>query len=126
MLAMDEVMSNAALDAYASALQARFGEQLVDVWLFGSRARGDAHPDSDIDVLVVLDDPDTQALSEARACGFDILLTHDVFLSIRAMSRQQLQELAELGSLFYRAARRCGSPSRRAGDAASAAGDNGR
>jgi uncharacterized protein len=92
----------AALDAYAAALQAHFGEQLVDVWLFGSRARGDAHADSDIDVLVVLDDPDAQALSEARACGFDILLTHDVFLSIRAMSRQQLQELAELGSLFYR------------------------
>jgi predicted nucleotidyltransferase len=92
----------AALDTYAASLQARFGAQLVGLWLFGSRARGDAHPGSDIDVLVVLDNPDGQALSDVRGFGFDILLTHRVFLSIRAMSRQQLQELAELGSLFYR------------------------
>ncbi len=92
----------AALDAYATALQAHLSDRLVDLWLFGSRARGDAHPGSDIDVLVVLDDPDAQALSDARALGFDMLLTHDIFLSIRAMSKQQLQELAELGSLFYR------------------------
>lgn len=96
----------AAIEAYATALQVRFGEQLVDVLLFGSRARGDAHADSDIDVLVVLDAPDAQDLSTARAYGFDILLSHDVFLSIRAMSRQQLRELAELGSLFYRTLRR--------------------
>ncbi len=31
-----------------------FGERLVDLVLFGSRARDDASPDSDVDVLVVL------------------------------------------------------------------------
>jgi uncharacterized protein len=31
-----------------------FGEQFERMLLFGSRARGDARPDSDIDVLVVL------------------------------------------------------------------------
>ena len=33
-----------------------FGENLSAVYLYGSQARGDAHPDSDIDVLVVLRD----------------------------------------------------------------------
>ena len=30
------------------------GNQLEAVYLYGSQARGDAHPDSDIDILIVL------------------------------------------------------------------------
>lgn len=32
-----------------------YGDRLVDLVLYGSRARGDADPASDVDVLVVLD-----------------------------------------------------------------------
>lgn len=39
----------------AEELRAMYGRRLRGVVLFGSRARGDAHPDSDVDVLVVLD-----------------------------------------------------------------------
>jgi predicted nucleotidyltransferase len=35
-------------------LQSLYGERLHKVMLFGSYARGEARPDSDIDVLVVL------------------------------------------------------------------------
>jgi len=34
-----------------------YGERLVQMILFGSQARGDAEPGSDVDVLVVLKDP---------------------------------------------------------------------
>jgi uncharacterized protein len=44
-----------ALDAYAARLRAVFGARLREVRLFGSFARGDAHEDSDIDVLVLID-----------------------------------------------------------------------
>jgi predicted nucleotidyltransferase len=37
--------------------EALYGEQLVRMVLFGSQARGDAEPGSDIDVLVVLKGP---------------------------------------------------------------------
>lgn len=35
-------------------LQALYGERLAGVYLYGSHARGEARPDSDVDVLVVL------------------------------------------------------------------------
>lgn len=43
------------LDAFVDGLRARFGARLRSVRLFGSYARGDAHEDSDVDCLVLLD-----------------------------------------------------------------------
>jgi predicted nucleotidyltransferase len=43
------------VDAFVAGLVARFGARLVEVRLFGSYARGEAHEDSDIDCLVLLE-----------------------------------------------------------------------
>jgi len=40
-----------------SRFEALYGPRLVHLMLFGSHARGDAEPGSDIDVLVVLEGP---------------------------------------------------------------------
>src|SRR5919197_1515252 len=45
--------------AVAGDLRKLYGERLKQVVLFGSWARGDAHPESDIDLLVVLDRVDS-------------------------------------------------------------------
>jgi predicted nucleotidyltransferase len=44
------------LEPVVEALERSFGDRLVAVALFGSRARGDARPDSDWDLLVVARD----------------------------------------------------------------------
>lgn len=76
-----------AFDAFAWArqvadeLENEFGERLVFVGLQGSRARGEAHEGSDIDLVVVLDRLDARDLARYRgiiarqphadlACGF--------------------------------------------------------
>ena len=43
-----------ALAEYAEKLRVLFGERLSEVRLFGSFARGEAHEDSDVDVLVLV------------------------------------------------------------------------
>jgi predicted nucleotidyltransferase len=49
------VIASRVLDELKERLSAAYGERLHAVVLFGSEARGDARPDSDIDVLVVLE-----------------------------------------------------------------------
>jgi uncharacterized protein len=43
------------LDEFSRQLSEHFGPRLLSLTLFGSYARGDAGPDSDIDVVIVLD-----------------------------------------------------------------------
>jgi len=45
------------LAAIKQRLESAHGDRLRGVVLYGSEARGDARPDSDIDVLVLLDGP---------------------------------------------------------------------
>ncbi len=47
-----------ALDAFVVAVRQHYGARVVDILIFGSRARGDARPDSDADVAVILEDGD--------------------------------------------------------------------
>lgn len=97
-----------ALRVYVDTLERRFGPRLLDVLLFGSKARDEAHVDSDIDVAVILHQPTTQDLSETRGLAFDIWLAYGVLLSVRAMSQQGWERLGSLRSLFYRNVERDG------------------
>ena len=66
---------NVALDAYRTALRQAFGERLKELRLFGSYAREEARPDSDVDVFVAID-----GLTHAdRGLAFD--LAYDVELA---------------------------------------------
>jgi predicted nucleotidyltransferase len=45
-----------ALDAYRVLLASHFGERLRELVLLGSHCRGEADEESDVDMLVVIDD----------------------------------------------------------------------
>ncbi|MEB3337996.1 MAG: nucleotidyltransferase domain-containing protein [Leptolyngbyaceae bacterium] len=70
-----------------------YGDRLLHLTLFGSQARGDAEPDSDIDVLVVLKPPVNPG-AEIKRTGkaiADLSLHHDVVISCLFMDQTHYQ-----------------------------------
>jgi len=63
--------------------EAIYGERLVQMILFGSQARGDAEPGSDVDVLVVLKDPVSPGEEIGRTIDIvaDLSLQHNEVIS---------------------------------------------
>ena len=63
-------------------------DRLFSVILFGSQARGEATPDSDLDVMAVLDDPVNviEARSRLSDISWHYLLKYDELVSIMPMS----------------------------------------
>jgi predicted nucleotidyltransferase len=85
--------------------------KLHQVVLFGSRARGDAEPDSDMDVLVVLDEPKTREVQDAVyksawAAGFDA----GVIVVPIMVYREHWENGPERSSLLAMAVREDGVP----------------
>jgi len=84
-----------ALQRTHEALQRMYGPRLKRVILFGSYARGDARPDSDIDLLVVLEGP-VDVLAEARRTSGLALRTAaecDAALSFVHLSSEEFADL---------------------------------
>ncbi|MDJ0705924.1 MAG: nucleotidyltransferase domain-containing protein [Leptolyngbyaceae cyanobacterium MO_188.B28] len=70
-----------------------YGDRLCHLTLFGSQARGDAEPGSDIDVLVVLKPPVNPG-EEIKYTGkviADLSLQYDVVISCLFMDETQYQ-----------------------------------
>jgi predicted nucleotidyltransferase len=77
----------AALADFLTRLSRRFKRRVLQVILFGSRARGEGDAESDLDVLVVLDDRDWRFHDEVALESFDPSLKHGVLISAITMSK---------------------------------------
>ncbi len=79
-----------AVDAFSAAVRARFGARVREVTLFGSRARGDAHAESDIDLCVVIDGLTWREARDVDGITADVLERHDVVLSPFVLSSERM------------------------------------
>lgn len=66
--------------ALKGRLLAVFGERLKSVRVFGSRARGTPRPDSDLDVLILLDEADTASRYQVFAATQAVMLESDSYV----------------------------------------------
>ena len=84
---MDSSINKVSLPAIRDAVQAALAAIPCHVYLYGSRARGDAAPDSDYDVLVVVDAAkvDAPLRRKVQDAVYPFCLTHDMVISTHVM-----------------------------------------
>lgn len=63
----------------------------AQIWAFGSRARGNAKPDSDFDICVVVDQLDRTTWKTLSNIAWEIGFKHDVVITTVKYSRQQFE-----------------------------------
>ena len=73
---------------FASVVRERFGESVIDIRLFGSYARSEAHEDSDVDVAVVLEGAGWATRRDIIDLAADFGLEHDLVLSPTVFDRE--------------------------------------
>lgn len=72
-------------------LEEIYGDRLTQLILYGSQARGSAHSESDIDVLIVLKEPFDFVTEVKRTNDFiaDLCLDHEMLISAPIASASQ-------------------------------------
>lgn len=92
---------SAALQKLKAALARDF--PLVELRLFGSKARGDSDKESDIDVLVVLEDYNWETRKAVSKLCFDINIEYGVLLVPVLYSRSEYGSDLTKVTPFYQA-----------------------
>lgn len=99
----------AAIDDVVAQVAARFHPQRII--LFGSYANGQIRPDSDLDLLVVMETPLSEASQAVQICqqidylfGLDLIVLRPQRLQQRLeLGDSFLQEIMETGRVLYEA-----------------------
>ncbi|WP_287491402.1 nucleotidyltransferase domain-containing protein [Methanothrix sp.] len=89
-MSMDSSKQN-AIDEFIKRAVQSYGDQIQSITLFGSVARGTDRPDSDIDLLVVVDREDFRLRRELIGLTFDILLETGEDISVKVLSQDDFE-----------------------------------
>jgi predicted nucleotidyltransferase len=92
-----------AIRRYIDAIRERFPENVLSVTLFGSKARGDASAESDIDLLVLVDEEYREIRSALWRIASDVSLEYSVVLSVRVFARSRWAQTRRIRLPLYRA-----------------------
>ncbi len=86
-------MMNEKDKGLAQAFAHRVRELFPDatVWVFGSRARGDAVPESDLDCLIVLGQPTRQADIAIRDIAWEIGFEEGIIITTVILGKEEFE-----------------------------------
>lgn len=91
-----------ALQRLKDSLKIKIREDFVELKLFGSKARGDARPDSDIDVLVIVKSDDWHVSDLVYEIVTDILIEKGISISPKVISEKNFKIQKEEGIPFVK------------------------
>jgi uncharacterized protein len=102
LLGIERAEVTAAIAAYVQQVTSRFPQEIISITLYGSQARGEAGPESDIDLFIVVRS-DTPGLREALAdLAWEVQFEHDVVISDIICSLDQLHQMQTKRFPYYR------------------------
>lgn len=91
-----------ALKKFKEAVTKALGNELVELTLFGSKARGDAREDSDIDILVITNSGNWRLRDVVYRIVNNILLDDDINISPKVIGKEDYKRLYEKGYPFVK------------------------
>ena len=105
----DEPLSQ-MLNALEEELQRQLGSDLWLLVLYGSHARGEAEPDSDVDLFIVLRQASEAAYEKARQVAYEVMWEADFthVFSLYLTDVDHCRMLEQYGSSFLRNVQREG------------------
>jgi uncharacterized protein len=98
------------LSAYRYALEEQYSGVVSRMMIYGSKARGDDHPDSDLDVLLIVRDEAGHLKRLLRCLGYELAATSEVVSSILAYTEAEWASRKKTGSPFRVAVERDAVP----------------
>jgi predicted nucleotidyltransferase len=100
------VEEQAWLDSYQAALNKQHPGAVQGMFIYGSKARGQAHAESDLDLLLIVKDGSGKLKRELRRIGYRLAVNTDVLPSILAYTQEEWESRKRSGSSFRKAVER--------------------
>jgi predicted nucleotidyltransferase len=92
----------AAIEAFVPAVRALLGPEFREARLFGSRARGEGHEHSDLDIAVIVGPGGRARRHAVYDLAFDVGLAHGVDVAPLVMEEATLERLRERERMIAR------------------------
>ena len=90
-----------AIQVFIQRLQERFPGEILQTALFGSKARGDGGPWSDIDILITVREESWSLREEISIIAADVSLECDVLIGPRVIGQERWERMKERGFGLY-------------------------
>ncbi len=90
-----------AIANFVDQLSKRYPKRILQSVLFGSKARGDSGPWSDIDILIIVDDEDWRFQHAISTLAARVSLEYDVLIAPRVVGHERWERMKRHGFGLY-------------------------